>query len=88
MMIAYGIARTRAARRYGSSGACDDEDRMPVYLRFLGASAIFSFIAAIVYLRTGEEEIAAMMLGMAAALGSVAAFFGIRRWRRRSSPSE
>ena len=90
LMIAYGLGRSHAARRYGSNALCEDEDRMPAYLRFLCAAAITGFIAAYVYLRTGEEQVCGTLLGMACALAAGALFFGIRRWlrRRRSAAAE
>jgi hypothetical protein len=86
LMISYGIARSYAARRYGGSG-CDEDDCTPAYLRFLYAAVVFCFIAVYVYFRTGDEEGVAITLGMAVALGAGAAFFAIRRWRRRRLPS-
>ncbi len=84
LMISYGIARGYAARRYGG-GACDD-DGMPAYIRFLYAAAIFCLVAVYVYFRTGDEQGVSFALGMAAALGAGAVFFGVCRWRRRRLP--
>jgi hypothetical protein len=88
LMVAYSLGRNYAARSYGISTLCEDEDRMPAYVRFLCAAAIISFVAAYVYLRTGDTQIASILVGMASAMTASAIFFGIRRWRRRRSQAE
>jgi len=87
LMLAYGAARSQAARRYGG-GACDEDERMPAYLRLLSAAALLAFAAAYLYFRKGEQDAAEMMLGMASALAAGSAFFAVRRWRRRRAHSE
>ncbi len=87
LMISYGIARSYAARRYGGA-ACDEDESMPAYIRFLFVATIFCLIAVYVYFRGGDEQGVSFALGMAAALAAGAVFFGIRRWQRRRSPPE
>jgi peptidoglycan/LPS O-acetylase OafA/YrhL len=87
-MLSYGAGRSQAARRYGGGGACDEDDRMPAYLRLLTAAALFAFAAAYVYFGKGDKDTADMMLGMACALAAGSAFFAIRRWRRRRARLE
>jgi hypothetical protein len=87
LMLTYGVARNRAARRYGGS-ACDEEGRMPLYIRLLWASALFAGAAAFVYFRSGHQDVAGMMVGMATSMAAGSAFFAIRRWRRRYARRE
>jgi len=82
LMLSYALARRKAARRYGVA-ECDEDESMPVYIRFLYAAAIFAFVAAFLYLRAGDVQAVGIMLGMAGALAAGAAFFAVRRWLRR-----
>lgn len=82
LMLTYGVARSYAARRYGSA-ACDEDERMPLYIRLLWAAALFGVAGAYVHFRSGHADAAATMFGMASVLGAGSAFFAIRRWLRR-----
>ena len=86
-MMGYGIGRVLAARHYGL-GACDDDDeRMPVYIRFFFAAGIFCVAAALAYLHSGDERYSSFALGMATALICGGLYYIVRRWlRRRRSP--
>jgi hypothetical protein len=83
LMLTYGAARSYAARQYGG-GACDEDERMPLYIRFLWAAALFGFVAAYAYFRSGDEEIVSIMLGFTVGTLAASAIFAIRRWRRRT----
>lgn len=80
LMLTYGVARSYAARRYGSSG-CDEEERMPLYLRLLWAAALIGVAAAFMQFRNADA--ASILFGMAIALAAASAFFALRRWRQR-----
>jgi len=87
LMATYGIARSVAARRYGSA-ACDEDERMPLYIRLLWAAALFGAAGAYVHFRSGHADVAVTMSGMAVALGAGSAFFATRRWWRRRAHRE
>lgn len=87
LMLSYGAARSYAARRYGG-GACEDDERMPAYIRLLWAAALLALAAAYIYFHKGRQDSADMMLGIASALAAGAIFFGVRRWLRRRAHSE
>jgi len=84
MMFTYGAARSYVARRYGS-GACEEDERLPMHIRFFWAAALFGLAAAYVYFRGSGDEAAAIVFVCAAATAAVgAAAFAWRRRRRRS----
>jgi hypothetical protein len=87
MMLIYGAARSHAARRYGG-GACDEDERLPLYLRLLWAAALLALAAAYLYFRSGHESAAGTMLGMAVAMAFGSAIFAVRRWRRQRTQGE
>ena len=86
-MLSYGAARSQAARRYGG-GACDEDERMPAYLRLLWAAVLLAVAAAYIYYNKGRQDAAGFVLGMASALAAGATYFAVRRWRRRRAHSE
>ena len=87
MMLVYGAARSYAARRYGG-GACDEDERLPLYLRLLWAAVLLGVAAAYLYFRSGHAEAAGMVLGMAVTIALGSAIFAVRRWRRQRTPRE
>lgn len=87
MMLTYGAARGYAARQYGG-GACDEDERMPTFLRLLWAATLLALAAAYIYFNQGRQDAAGTMLGMASALAAGAIFFAVRRWLRRRTRSE
>jgi len=87
MMFVYGAARSYAARRYGG-GACDEDERLPLYLRLLWAAALFALAAAYLYFHSGRGDAAETVLGMAVAIACGSAIFAVRRWRRQRPPRE
>lgn len=88
MIIAYSVARGYAARRYGGSAICDDDERMPAYQRFLFGAAISLFIAAIVYLRNGAHPAVDIIVAMALVQIIAATLFGVRYARRERLPPQ
>ena len=86
MIIAYSVARGYAARRYGGSAMCDDDERMPAYQRFLFGAAISLFIAGIVYLRNGAHPAVDIIVAMALVQIIAATLFGVRYARRERLP--
>jgi hypothetical protein len=82
LMFTYGGVRTYAARRYGSNG-CDEDEAMPLYIRFLVLAALFCAVGAYVYFHAHDERASSFALGMASALVVGAIYFGVRRWRKR-----
>ena len=87
LMLTYGAARSFAARRYGG-GACDEDERMPAYIRLLWAATLLALAAAYIYFNKGQQDAAGTMLGMASALAAGAGFFAVRRWLRRRAHRE
>ena len=82
MMMTYGAVRSYAARRYGSSG-CDDDDGMPMHVRFSIVAIVFCAIAAFAYYRGHDEQMASFAIGVSAGIACAAAFFAVRYWLRR-----
>lgn len=82
LMLTYGGVRTYVARRYGSNG-CDEDEAMPMYIRFLVLAGMFCAVAAYVYFHAHDERASSFALGMASALAAGAIWFGVRRWRKR-----
>jgi hypothetical protein len=88
LIIVYSIARGYAARRYGGSALCDDDERMPAYQRFLYGAAISLFIAVFVYLRMGSNPALHIVVAMSVAQIIAAIFFGLRYARRQRLPPQ
>ncbi|MEP6485399.1 MAG: hypothetical protein ABJB01_13190 [Rudaea sp.] len=83
LMITYGGVRSYAARRYGSSGCDDDDEGMPMYVRFSIVAVMFCAIAAFAYYREHDEQMASFAMGVSAGIACAAIFFGVRYWLRR-----
>lgn len=79
LVLAYSIARARAARRYGTTG-CEDES--PLYLRFLAAAGLVAAVAAYAWFYKHDDYMAGVALGMACVFALGALFFGWRRWSK------
>lgn len=88
LIIVYTIARGYAARRYGGSALCDDDERMPAYQRFLFSAAVSLFIAAIVYLRSGGNPAVHIIVAMSIAQVFAAIFLGLRHARGQRQPPQ
>lgn len=84
LLLVYGAARSYAARRYGSLG-CEDE-RIPLYQRFLYSAAITAFMALIVFLRSDARGVVDVVLAVAGAQLLAAAWFGLKRRRAGATP--
>lgn len=82
MMLTYGAARSYAARQYGG-GACDEDERMPLYIRLLWAAGLLGISAVFVLSRSSEG--AGILFGMALALAAGSVFLAVRRWNRRTA---
>jgi hypothetical protein len=82
-MAAYGAACGIAARRYGS-GSCDEDERMPMYLRALWVATLLTIAAVYSYFR-GHADAAGILFGMALASAALIVFLGIRRRRAASA---
>jgi len=81
-MFTYGAVRSYAARRYGSIG-CDEDEAMPLYIRFLALAGLFCAVGAYIYFHAHDERASSFALGMASALVVGAIYFAVRRWRKR-----
>jgi hypothetical protein len=80
LLFTYSIARSRAARHYGTVG-CDEDS--PLYQRFFWASAIFAVVAAYAYFYKQDDYMAGVATGMATAFVLSALFLGLRARSRR-----
>jgi len=87
MMLSYGAARSYAARHYGVS-ACDEGERLPQYIRFIWAAALFAAAAAYLYLRGHRGDAADFLFGMSFALAVGGSYLAWRRWRQRRANVE
>lgn len=83
MMLSYGAARSIAARRYGS-GPCDENERIPAYLRALWVAILLGAASAYSYYR-GHAGGAGILGGMALAGVASSVFFALRRRRIASA---
>lgn len=81
LMIAYGAGRSVAARRYGTSGMCDEG--ISTSIRFLYLIVLFAGVAAFLYYLKGDAEGASTALGLVAGVGVSATFFAVARWLRK-----
>ncbi len=85
-MFSYGAVRWWAARRYGTSTGCgEEEDGMPIYLRLLIAGTLIALTAVWSYLHKADPMSLGLLSGMATALLVFAIIFGLRRWQRRGT---
>ena len=84
LLLVYGAARTLAARHYGSLG-CEDE-RVPLYQRFLFSTAVTAAMALVVFLRTGALDVTLIVAAVSATQLAAAIWFGLKRWRSGSTP--
>jgi hypothetical protein len=87
LMASYGAARSYAARHYGVS-ACDEAERLPQYIRFIWAAALFALAGAYLYFRSNRGDAADFLFGMSIALAAGGTYFAVRRWRRRRAHAE
>jgi hypothetical protein len=86
LIIVYSIARGYAARRYGGSALCDDDERMPAWQRFAFGAAVSLFLAAFVYLRSGINPATEIIVVLAIGQLLAAAFFYRRYARAQRAP--
>lgn len=85
LMLVYGAARTFAARHYGSLG-CED-DRVPLYQRFLFSTAVTAFMALVVFLRSGALDVTLVVAAVSATQLLAAIWFGVKRRRAGATAS-
>lgn len=84
LMLCYGVTRWWVARRYGVSLSCEEESRVPLYLRFLLVAILMS-ASAWWFRRSLDDSSLGTLYGMAAGFVVLGTGFGIARWRARRS---
>jgi hypothetical protein len=82
-MVCYGMARSWAARRYGSDGDCFDEDARWRQLRFAIVAAMLVLLAVWGWFRGLDDFSLGLLCGMAGVLLAYVIVQAIRRWRAR-----
>lgn len=84
LMLCYGATRWWVARRYGVSLSCEDESRVPLYLRFLLVAVLLG-ASAWWFRRSLDDGSLGTLYGMAAGFAVLGTALGIARWRTRRS---
>jgi len=82
MMICYGVTRWWVARRYGVSLACEDNARIPMYIRLLLVAAAMALLLLLRWPAMTDERVG-LLLGMATSMAVIGTAQGIMRWRAR-----
>jgi hypothetical protein len=89
LLVCYGTTRWWVGRRYGLTLSCDEDSRVPLYLRFLLVAAVMG--AAAWWLRHAlDDNSLGTLCGMAAAFAVLGGVLGIAHWcvRRREARGE
>ena len=82
MMLVYGAVRGYAARRYGSA-SCDEDERVPMHVRFFWSTGLLGIAAIYAYFRS-HDTVAVAVFGIAAAAAGAGGLVLALRRRRAS----